>query len=74
MRIMTIDKSVTWLRAAALSAALVALAAPAALADPPGYDFLDWAQLAPHPAPAAAPAPTTTRETARPPAAPSNCG
>jgi hypothetical protein len=49
----------TWLRAAALSTALLAFAAPAALADPPGYDFLDWTRLAPQPAPVAA-APAST--------------
>ena len=32
------------LRRAALSAALLLAAAPAALADPPGYDFMDFNQ------------------------------
>jgi hypothetical protein len=63
------------LRRAALSAALLLATAPVALADPPGYDFMDFNQ--PPTITAAAPAPTQPQTAPMqeakcvPPAAPS---
>ena len=49
---MTFLRATRSLPRAALAAALLLAAAPAAFADPPGYDFMDLNRPAPTPAPA----------------------